>query len=476
MHLIDHVTRFSATAIVKSKEREEIIKHLFRSWISIFGAPSKFFSDNGGEFSNDNYNAMGEAYNITIKKTAAESPFSNGIVERHNAVLEEKLLKTCEDTGASVEVALQWVINAKNSLTNIHGFSPCQLVFGRNPRLPNVLCNRPPALESINESKVVAENLRSMHNARQAFIKSESSEKISRALCHNLRSYKDAVLVTGDSVYYKRNDSKRWKGPGKVIGVDGQQILVKHGSTYIRCHPSHTTLKNEKSSNRSFTNSIHADENANKSSTTHMVANKRCGNISNQSENNPTSTKSDPDIWSDSDDEQTQNDIEQSNGSNDELNKNDANSDQGDNAQSLQVEKDQRNTGNINPTALEVKIPKKGTKISYKVPGGEEEIQAAVLGRAGKTTGKNKYWYNVQNDDQSLESLNFERITEWNEIPTESILLTQVSDQIDVKAAKIKELDNWKIHDVYSEVKNNGQRAIPTRWVIQKSSATVKDL
>ena len=391
LHLIDHVTRFSAAAIVISKEREEIIKHLFRSWISIFGAPSKFFSGNGGEFSNDNYNAMGEAYNITIKKTAAESPFSNDLVERHNAVLEEMLLKTCDDTGASVEVALQWVINAKNSLTNIHGFSPYQLVFGRNPRLPNVLCNRPPAFESINESKAVAENLRSMHNARQAFIKSESSEKISRALCHNLRSYKDDVFVTGDSVYYKRNDSKRWKGPGKVIGVDGQQILVKHGSTYIRCHPSHVTLKDEKSSNRSFTSSIHADENASKSSTTDMAANKRCGNISNQSENNPTTTESHPDIWSNSDDEQTQNDIEPSNGS-----------------------------------VLEVRIPKKGTKISYKAPEGKEKIQATVLGRAGKATSKNKYWYSVQNDDQSLESLNSERITEWNEIPTESILLTQV--------------------------------------------------
>ena len=265
-----------------------------------------------------------------------------------------------------------------------------------------------------------------MHNARQAFIKSESSEKISRSLCHNLRSYKDVVFVTGDSVYYKRNDSKRWKGPGKVIGVDGQQILVKHGSTYIRCHPSHVTLKDEKSSNRSFTNSIHAGKNASKSSTTDMAANKRCGNISNQSENNPTSTESHPDIWSDSDDEQTQNDIEPSNGSNNEFNINDANSDQNGNVQSLQVEKDQRNTGNINPTVLEVRIPKKGTKISYKVPGGGEETQATVLARAGKATGKNKYWYNVQNDDQSLESFNFERITEWNEIPTESILLAQV--------------------------------------------------
>ena len=143
-----------------------------------------------------------------------------------------------------------------------------------------------------------------------------------------------------------------------------------------------------------------------------MAANKRYGNISNQSENNPTSTESHPDIWSDSDNEQAQNDIEPSNGSNDEFNNNDdqkrSKLDQNDNAQSLQVEKDQRNTGNINPTALEVRIPKKGTKIIYKDRGGgEEEIQATVLGRAGKATSKNKYWYNIQNYDPSLESLNF---------------------------------------------------------------------
>ena len=66
-----------------------------------------------------------------------------------------------------------------------------------------------------------------MHDARKAFSKSESSEGISRALSHNLRSYEDAIFTTGDDVYYKRNDSKRWKDPGKVIGIGGQQILVK---------------------------------------------------------------------------------------------------------------------------------------------------------------------------------------------------------------------------------------------------------
>ena len=93
--MVIHVTRFSAAAVVKSKHRNEIIKHLFRTFTF---APSKSFSDNGGEFSNEHYNEMCDSYNTTIKKTAAESPCSNGLMERRNAILKEMLLKTCEES------------------------------------------------------------------------------------------------------------------------------------------------------------------------------------------------------------------------------------------------------------------------------------------------------------------------------------------------------------------------------------------
>ena len=94
-----------------------------------------------------------------------------------------------------------------------------------------------------------------MHEARKAFSKRESSEKISPALRHNLRSYEDAIFTTGDDVYYKRNDSKRWKGPDKVIGVGGQQILVKLGSFPVKCHPSHVILKDEGVRKRNYPSS-----------------------------------------------------------------------------------------------------------------------------------------------------------------------------------------------------------------------------
>ena len=53
LHLIDHLTRFSAGRICKSKQPGEIIKAIFDCWISIFGAPGKILSDNGREFANE---------------------------------------------------------------------------------------------------------------------------------------------------------------------------------------------------------------------------------------------------------------------------------------------------------------------------------------------------------------------------------------------------------------------------------------
>ena len=245
LHLIDHATRLSACAIVKSKKPEEIIRQIFKIWISIYGCPEKFLTDNGGEFSNDDFRKLCEKVNITVKTTAAESPWSNGLCERHNNALGEMLEKTLADTNCKLDFAIDWCINAKNSLHNVHGFSPYQLVFGRNPRLPGNLTNKLPALDDFTTASIIRENLNALHTARQAFLASESSEKLRRALRHNIRTSGDIKYVTGDKVYYKRAAETRWRGPAVFLGQDGQQVLVKHGGTYVRVHPCRLNLERQ---------------------------------------------------------------------------------------------------------------------------------------------------------------------------------------------------------------------------------------
>ena len=136
------------------------------------------YGDNGGEFNNSELQDMAENLNITLKTTPADSPFSNGLVERYNAVLTETLLKVRDEYKLDWERSLGWAISAKNSLQSVHGFSPFQLFFGRNSNLPNILEDKPPALEGTTSSEIVAKHITALHAARKAFIESESSERI----------------------------------------------------------------------------------------------------------------------------------------------------------------------------------------------------------------------------------------------------------------------------------------------------------
>ena len=47
----------------------------------------KILTDNGGEFNNKELRDMNENLNTEVLATAAESPWSNGICERHNVVI-----------------------------------------------------------------------------------------------------------------------------------------------------------------------------------------------------------------------------------------------------------------------------------------------------------------------------------------------------------------------------------------------------
>ena len=146
-----------------------------------------------------------------------------------------------EDAGCDLELALSWAVAAKNSLKNVNGFSPNQLVFRGNPNYPTALNSKLPALEGKSSSEIVASNINAMHAARQAFIQSESSDRIRRALEYQTRTSVDVRCLTGDIVYYKRKNNSQWHGPGTVIRQDGKQILVKHGSVYVRVHACRIT-------------------------------------------------------------------------------------------------------------------------------------------------------------------------------------------------------------------------------------------
>ena len=116
--MIDHATRFCSATVIRNKRLSTIVRGIFMQWVTIFGAPRKILSENGGEFNNAEMRQFGESLNVKMMCTAAESPRSNGMCERLNTVLADSVRKIIDDCSCDV--------------ANSCGFCPNQLVFGCN--------------------------------------------------------------------------------------------------------------------------------------------------------------------------------------------------------------------------------------------------------------------------------------------------------------------------------------------------------
>ena len=87
------------------------------------------------------------------------------------------------------------------------------------------------------------ENLLALFNrTKSCFAEAEASERIRRALRHNVRG--STSCECGDIVYYRRQQSRNWKGPARVIGKDGKVIFLRHGSAVVRAHETDVLLEN----------------------------------------------------------------------------------------------------------------------------------------------------------------------------------------------------------------------------------------
>ena len=408
--LVDVATRFCRAAVITDKKPETVVKELFVNWISLFGAPKKFMSDNGKEFNNETMQEMSDNFGVHLVCTAAQSPWSNSICERLNGILGISVNKIVEDVNCSLSIALSWAVAARNALQNCHGYSPNQLVFGFNPSLPNVYDGGLAVLEGRTKSRMVADNLNAMHDARTDFIRNEANEKLRRALLHQVRSSDVENLNNGDRVFFKRNEDSKWQGPGIVIGKDGKQVLVRHGGNYVRVHtcrlqhdPNQITEPQvEISEHRSNGNSVEeSDEEA--------------GARSNRGASSDSTLVSDEQVQELGDSGEHQ-----------------------ENELSMVVP---RRSGRYSSLTL-----KKGDRIEY-VSNGEQTINVAtILSRAGKSTGTYKNSFNVTNDSSGKRWIDLDRdVVQWKvaDSPENETLLTVIDKSDAFINAKKYKIENW---------------------------------
>ena len=524
LHLIDLCTRLSAATIIPNKKSQTVVKAIFRIWISVYGAPVKFLSDNGGEFANAEFLAFCEKLGITVKTTAAESPWSNGVVERNNQTLARSMDKIIADTKCSLDLALCWALNAKNSLTNVAGFSPFQLVLGTNPRLPSNLSDTVPALTQESTSKLMQDHLNALHAARSAFISCENDERIRRALKSNVRGSGEVKYLTGDEVFYKRDDAVQWHGPGTVIGQINQQVFVKHGSFYVRVHPCRLQLikgtsRTVSQLSKTPMKEIHTPSADSGNTVPVYVDAARPNNPSNQSAALPINHPVDIPVPIAESSSPAQQEVARNSSAidvqNEERPHTSESSSSGSavqNSSTIDVQnEEQPNT--IEPSSSGSAVQSDTTVLSDDSDLSAEQFtepvinpplgsirrgmkvklqefsqvyedhpvqEATIVSRAGKASGQYSSHWNTIRPDGSSHIVDFSKVHRWSILKPDSEcepsetdqenqveLALLVSRQTKELEAKHIELDQWRSMGVYKEIPDDGQDCISLRWVVK---------
>ena len=194
LYLVDMFSRFMVAGFIENKLPSTVGAFMLEKWVSVFGRMNTIHSDRGGEFLNAELADVGDYLGVLSTQTAAYSPNQNGMNERNHAICDRMMDKMrTHDSDMSAKLALLWAVLAKNSLQNVSGFSPFQIVFGEAPSLPLVYAAGPPGLEEVSMSKAMADHINAMHLARQAYVECESDRILKTAL-------KQRVYVRGHDV------------------------------------------------------------------------------------------------------------------------------------------------------------------------------------------------------------------------------------------------------------------------------------
>ena len=130
--IIDHFTKLAKAVPCQTASAEETCDHLITHWISRYGCPMTFQSDNGKAFVEDLTKELMKRSHIAQAHSTTYHPQTNGLVERQNRTLVNMLRVYSSRYMTDWDKYLPQVVGAYNSTQHsTTGISPFMMLTGR---------------------------------------------------------------------------------------------------------------------------------------------------------------------------------------------------------------------------------------------------------------------------------------------------------------------------------------------------------
>ena len=251
LNLVDHASSFQLVLPFFEQETSETIRELYaQRWVQWAGPPSELVMDPARTNLGKQMLDPVEAEGTHVLITAAGAHWQLGKTEVHGGWFARVLEKVIEQTQPNTKT--EWLecvraAHVKNQMIQVYGFTPSQMVFGKNPSLPGDLLAEPSSVVANTASltsDAIARAYAIRSQAKQAVLELQDLGSLRRALVARPRVTRD--FRPGDIVAYWRDQKwqkgqlhvgGRWYGSAVVLGLIGRNVVVCHRTHIFRCAP-----------------------------------------------------------------------------------------------------------------------------------------------------------------------------------------------------------------------------------------------
>lgn len=139
--IIDRNTRWPEAIPISNITAETVSKALISGWIARYGVPNRISTDRGRQFESQLFNQLNEMLGIKHLRTTSFHAQANGLIERWHRSLKASLkAKFTNDWSDELPLIL---LGLRAAIKEDIGFSPAELVFGKQLLLPGQFFNEP---------------------------------------------------------------------------------------------------------------------------------------------------------------------------------------------------------------------------------------------------------------------------------------------------------------------------------------------
>ncbi|XP_050030532.2 uncharacterized protein [Dermacentor andersoni] len=134
--LVDYATRFPEAIALPSIETERVAEALLQIFSRV-GVPEEMLSDRGSNFTSELMAEVGRLLSLRLQTTTPYHPMANGLVEKLNGTLKKMLRRMCTEQPKDWDRFIEPLLFAYREVPQAStGFSPFELLYGRNVRGP----------------------------------------------------------------------------------------------------------------------------------------------------------------------------------------------------------------------------------------------------------------------------------------------------------------------------------------------------